>query len=81
MLSTCIFYYSITYCTSMLNFVIKPCLDQHASKFGDRILLSCIIMLSDSESDGEAENQFTINEHYAKAFHYRKEREELEKRA
>lgn len=36
-------------------------------------------MLSDSESDGEATHQLTINEHYAKAFEYRKEREELEK--
>ncbi|KAF9047029.1 hypothetical protein BDZ89DRAFT_1058086 [Hymenopellis radicata] len=36
-------------------------------------------MLSDSESDTEDTHQFTINEHYAKAFHYRKEREELEK--
>ncbi|KAK0210500.1 Krr1-domain-containing protein [Desarmillaria ectypa] len=36
-------------------------------------------MLSDSESDSESTHQLTINEHYAKAFQYRKEREELEK--
>ncbi|KAK0459472.1 KRI1-like family C-terminal-domain-containing protein [Desarmillaria tabescens] len=36
-------------------------------------------MLSDSESDNESTHQLTINEHYAKAFQYRKEREELEK--
>ncbi|KAK0450613.1 KRI1-like family C-terminal-domain-containing protein [Armillaria borealis] len=36
-------------------------------------------MLSDSESDDESTHQLTINEHYAKAFQYRKEREELEK--
>ncbi|KAG8697501.1 hypothetical protein FRC09_007817 [Ceratobasidium sp. 395] len=39
-------------------------------------------MLSDDESshfDQEGIHQFTINEHYAKAFEYRKEREELAK--
>ncbi|KAF7289267.1 Kri1-C domain-containing protein [Mycena indigotica] len=37
-------------------------------------------MLSDSESDDERDvHQITINEHYAKAFEYRKEREELQK--
>ncbi|KAK0197362.1 KRI1-like family C-terminal-domain-containing protein [Armillaria mellea] len=36
-------------------------------------------MLLDSESDDESTHQLTINEHYAKAFQYRKEREELEK--
>lgn len=36
-------------------------------------------MLSD-DSDGEDIQQLTINEHYAKAFEYRKEREELAKR-
>jgi len=39
-------------------------------------------MLSDSEDeqkDAELHN-ITINEHYAKAFQYRKEREELDKR-
>ncbi|KAJ7072840.1 Krr1-domain-containing protein [Mycena amicta] len=37
-------------------------------------------MLSDSESDDERDvHQLTINEHYAKAFEYRKEREELQK--
>ncbi|KAF7297860.1 Kri1-C domain-containing protein [Mycena chlorophos] len=37
-------------------------------------------MLSDSESeDGRDVHQLTINEHYAKAFEYRKEREELQK--
>ena len=38
-------------------------------------------MLSDSDSDNESIHQITINEHFAKAFEYRKEREELEKRA
>lgn len=38
-------------------------------------------MLSDSESETENVHTFTINEHYAKAFEYKKEREELEKRA
>jgi len=37
-------------------------------------------MLSDTESDAESIHRLTINEHYAKAFAYRKEREELEKR-
>jgi hypothetical protein len=40
--------------------------------------------LISSESSSEDENdghQFTINDHYAKAFQYRKEREELAKRA
>ncbi|EAU91884.1 hypothetical protein CC1G_04651 [Coprinopsis cinerea okayama7 len=37
-------------------------------------------MFSDSSDDeGERNVQLTINEHYAKAFNYRKEREELEK--
>ncbi|THV06167.1 hypothetical protein K435DRAFT_849267 [Dendrothele bispora CBS 962.96] len=36
-------------------------------------------MLSDSESDSGDGHQLSINEHYAKAFQYRKEREELEK--
>ncbi|PPQ76280.1 hypothetical protein CVT24_009812 [Panaeolus cyanescens] len=37
-------------------------------------------LFSDSESDvGEKTTQLTINEHYAKAFQYRKEREELER--
>ena len=36
-------------------------------------------MLSD-DSDGEDIQQLTINEHYAIAFEYRKEREELAKR-
>jgi len=38
-------------------------------------------MLSDSSDDegGVQDVQFTINEHYAKAFEYRKEREELAK--
>ena len=39
-------------------------------------------MLSDSESDEERDvHQLTINEHYAKAYESRKEREELAKRA
>lgn len=37
-------------------------------------------MLSD-DSDVEDIQNITINEHYAKAFEYRKEREELAKRA
>lgn len=36
-------------------------------------------MLSDSDSDAESLHQLTINEHYAKAFEYKKEREELAK--
>jgi hypothetical protein len=36
-------------------------------------------MFSDSESDDESLHRLTINEHYAKAFEYKKEREELEK--
>lgn len=36
-------------------------------------------MLSDSD-DNDDITQFTINEHYAKAFQYKKEREELAKR-
>ena len=36
-------------------------------------------MFSD-DSDAEDVHQLTINEHYAKAFEYRKEREELAKR-
>jgi hypothetical protein len=41
------------------------------------------LISSSSSSVSEDENdlhQFTINEHYAKAFQYRKEREELAKR-
>jgi protein KRI1 len=41
-------------------------------------------MLSDSESEsdnGQDVHQLTINEHYAKAFEYKKEREELQRRA
>ena len=41
--------------------------------------ISSIIMLSD-ESDIDDIHTLTINEHYAKAFEYRKEREELAKR-
>ncbi|TFK74652.1 Krr1-domain-containing protein [Pluteus cervinus] len=38
-------------------------------------------MLSDSDSASDAENlhELTVNEHYAKAFQYKKEREELQK--
>lgn len=36
-------------------------------------------MLSDS-SDNEESYKLTINDHYAKAYHQRKEREELQKR-
>lgn len=38
-------------------------------------------MLSDSEaSEVESLHHLTINQHYAKAFEYKKEREELQKR-
>lgn len=40
-------------------------------------------MLSDSDDDelqNEQLHKFSINEHYAKAFQYKKEREELEQR-
>ncbi|KAM6502876.1 KRI1-like family C-terminal domain containing protein [Amanita muscaria] len=36
-------------------------------------------MLSDSEGSGEEAQQITVNEHYAKAYQARKEREELQK--
>lgn len=38
-------------------------------------------ILASDDSDTEGIHQLTINEHYAKAFEYRKEREELAKRA
>jgi protein KRI1 len=38
-------------------------------------------MFSDSESEPGDDFKLTINEHYAKAFEYKKEREELDKRA
>jgi hypothetical protein len=34
----------------------------------------------DEDTQGGSNSQLTINEHYAKAFEYRKEREELERR-
>ena len=37
-------------------------------------------MLSDSESENEDLHQLTINEHFAKAYEHKKEREELAKR-
>jgi protein KRI1 len=37
-------------------------------------------MLSDAD-DSDDLHQITVNEHYAKAFQYKKEREELDKRA
>jgi protein KRI1 len=37
-------------------------------------------LFSDDEGSGGHEVQLTINEHYSKAFEYRKEREELERR-
>lgn len=37
-------------------------------------------MLSDDSDSGEGLNQITVNEHYAKAYAYRKERQELERR-
>ena len=33
----------------------------------------------DEDTTGGSKSQLTINEHYAKAFEYRKEREELER--
>jgi hypothetical protein len=38
-----------------------------------------LTMLSDS-SDNEETHQLTVNEHFAKAYQHRKEREELQKR-
>ena len=38
-------------------------------------------ILASDESEAEDIHELTINEHYAKAFEYRKEREELQKRA
>lgn len=38
-----------------------------------------IMFDSDSDSDVEKDVKLTINEHYAKAFEYKKEREELQK--
>ena len=37
-------------------------------------------ILSDDSDSGEDLDQLTVNEHYAKAFAYRKERQELERR-
>jgi len=37
-------------------------------------------MLSDDSDSGEDLNQITVNEHYAKAYAYRKERQEIERR-
>ena len=37
-------------------------------------------MLSDDSNSGEDLDQITVNEHYAKAYAYRKERQELERR-
>lgn len=37
-------------------------------------------MLSDDSDSGEDLNQITVNEHYAKAYAYRKERQEFERR-
>lgn len=37
-------------------------------------------MLSDDSDSGEDLNQITVNEHYAKAYAYKKERQELERR-
>lgn len=47
---------------------------------GTRVPGILFSMLSDAESDEVSEiHQLTINEHYAKAFQYKKEREELTK--
>ena len=40
-----------------------------------------LISSTSSSEDENDDHQLTINEHYAKAFQYRKEREELAKRA
>ena len=37
-------------------------------------------LLSEDSDSGEDLNEITIDEHYAKAFAYRKERQELERR-
>ena len=37
-------------------------------------------ILSDGSDSGQDLNQITVNEHYAKAYAYRKERQELERR-
>lgn len=37
-------------------------------------------MFSDSDSETESVHQLTINEHFAKAYEVKKEREELSKR-
>jgi protein KRI1 len=37
-------------------------------------------MLSDDSDSGEDLDQITVNEHYAKAYAYKKERQELERR-
>jgi len=37
-------------------------------------------ILSDDSDSGEDINRITFNEHYAKAYAYRKERQELERR-
>ena len=42
--------------------------------------ISSANMLSDDSDSGEDLDQITINEHYAKAYAYRKERQELERR-
>ena len=46
-------------------------------KMKDQLISSSSSSFSEDEDDVQ---QFTINEHYAKAFQYRKEREELAKR-
>ena len=38
-------------------------------------------MLSDDSDSGEDHDRLTVNEHYARAYTYRKERQELERRA
>jgi len=42
--------------------------------------MASVNMLSDDSDSGEDINQITVNEHYAKAYAYRKERQELERR-
>jgi hypothetical protein len=42
--------------------------------------MSNLLFSDDEESDGGRDVQLNINDHYAKAFEYRKEREELERR-
>ena len=48
--------------------------------FRHPFLFADAIMLSDSDSETNDLHTLSINEHFAKAFEYKKEREELAKR-